>query len=703
MNLTEWEAASWAFVGMALGTILRSVVLAALGGAGIWLLRSRTAALRFTLWRWTLVGLLALPVLMRVAPPLFQTSRAVSRLETAVLPRPLAARAIAPNRAPNPPSFTNEPARRFVPWILALPLTYCLVTGALLACFAYNLRRLRGIAARSGFIPDAPLRALAHEVWLASGAFLKPRLASSAEISVPVTFEADDVWILLPLSWRAWDEAKLRAVLTHEMAHIARGDSATLRMASFATCLFWFHPLSWFLRRELAFLAEEACDEIVVASATPPEQYAHLLIDFAADMRRRQGRLIAEATGVVRGSSLQRRIERLFAARPSAQRGKRIFAIVAAAIFLPALYLTAAARFDQPPSQPKIVWPQWQKISGLSEADVAALEATLQAHPEDLDTRMELLVYFGQNGEDLPFTAQLLWLIQHHPDVSTLPMAQGMFRYQAQLSELSAEQIKAAWEEAVVKHQDSPAVLVNAASFFERSDPERALELFRKAQALDPIPNQYTSEIAVIYAAAEAQAILPEASLNNIKMDSETVARLREQLAGSGDAALLAAVGRILVQLNVPGLGGAEQTSRGLALIRQAIALDPGNAKWTALLEDALAEPQRTLAFKRLRSEPPKPGVVRIGSAIAEASLISKADPVYPPLALSARIQGTVEFTVTVGPDGTVECLELVRGHPLLVQAAKAAVLKYLYHPATQDGQGVPFVTQVLVPFRITE
>ena len=89
--------------------------------------------------------------------------------------------------------------------------------------------------------------------------------------------------------------------------------------------------------------------------------------------------------------------------------------------------------------------------------------------------------------------------------------------------------------------------------------------------------------------------------------------------------------------------------------------------------------------------------------AIAEASLISKVDPIYPPVALAARIQGTVEFMVTVGTDGKVENLELVRGHPLLVQAAKAAVLKWVYHAATQDGKPIPFEAQVVVPFRLTE
>jgi len=378
---------------------------------------------------------------------------------------------------------------------------------------------------------------------------------------------------------------------------------------------------------------------------------------------------------------------------------------LAMAIFAPAVYLTAAARYDEPQSQPKIVWPQREQIAGLSDADVAALERALQANPEDLDTRMELLVYFGYNRDDQPFTTQLLWFIQHHPDVFTLPMAQDSFwNSRASLSESSTEQIKAAWEDAVAKHTDSPAVLVNAASFLERRDPERGLALFREAQALDVgFPHQHEQEIALIYAAAEAQAIQPEAHLNNIRMTSETVARLREQLAASDDPALLAMAGRILVQLNAPGLNGEKQSSRGLALIRQAITLDPGNAKWPAVLENALAEPERRAAFQRLRSQPPKPGLVRIGSAIAEASLLSKTDPVYPPLALTARIQGTVEFTVTVGPDGKVENLELVRGHPLLVQAAKDTVLEWVYHPTTRDGKAIPFETQVIVAFRLTE
>jgi protein TonB len=51
--------------------------------------------------------------------------------------------------------------------------------------------------------------------------------------------------------------------------------------------------------------------------------------------------------------------------------------------------------------------------------------------------------------------------------------------------------------------------------------------------------------------------------------------------------------------------------------------------------------------------------------------------------------------------DGKVQNLQLVSGHPLLVNAAKDAVLTYVYYPAKVDGKAVPFQTEVTVPFAV--
>jgi TonB family protein len=85
----------------------------------------------------------------------------------------------------------------------------------------------------------------------------------------------------------------------------------------------------------------------------------------------------------------------------------------------------------------------------------------------------------------------------------------------------------------------------------------------------------------------------------------------------------------------------------------------------------------------------------------AVARLLKKVEPAYPPLAKAARVQGTVSFTVVIGVDGKVENLQLVRGHPLLVNAAKDAVLQWEYEPFLLDGKPVRAITDVEVEFHL--
>jgi TonB family protein len=61
---------------------------------------------------------------------------------------------------------------------------------------------------------------------------------------------------------------------------------------------------------------------------------------------------------------------------------------------------------------------------------------------------------------------------------------------------------------------------------------------------------------------------------------------------------------------------------------------------------------------------------------------ISEVPPVYPPLARQARIAGDVMFRAQIGRDGTVQKLDLVYGHPLLVQAATDAARQWRYKPS---------------------
>jgi protein TonB len=77
-------------------------------------------------------------------------------------------------------------------------------------------------------------------------------------------------------------------------------------------------------------------------------------------------------------------------------------------------------------------------------------------------------------------------------------------------------------------------------------------------------------------------------------------------------------------------------------------------------------------------------------------------EPVYPPLARQALIDGTVRFTAIIGGDGHILNLQLVSGHPLLVPAAQDAVRQWVYRPTLLNGTPVEVVTQIDVPFTLS-
>jgi GWxTD domain-containing protein len=138
-----------------------------------------------------------------------------------------------------------------------------------------------------------------------------PRVRESESISVPMTVGQIAPAILLPMGWREWDPAKLRAVLAHEEAHVRRGDWAIGVMARVNCCVFWFHPLSWWLKRQLALLAEHACDDSALAQMGDRREYARALLEIAHAMKSAQGRLLGHAVPMAKESNVERRMEQI--------------------------------------------------------------------------------------------------------------------------------------------------------------------------------------------------------------------------------------------------------------------------------------------------------------------------------------------------------------------------------------------------------
>jgi len=102
---------------------------------------------------------------------------------------------------------------------------------------------------------------------------------------------------------------------------------------------------------------------------------------------------------------------------------------------------------------------------------------------------------------------------------------------------------------------------------------------------------------------------------------------------------------------------------------------------------------------------PPRPSQTRIkqGGAVTAASLINKVQPTYPPLARQTRISGTVRLHAIISKDGSVQQLEVLSGHPLLVQAALDAVRQWRYRPTLLNGEAVEVDTTIDVIFSLNQ
>ena len=94
---------------------------------------------------------------------------------------------------------------------------------------------------------------------------------------------------------------------------------------------------------------------------------------------------------------------------------------------------------------------------------------------------------------------------------------------------------------------------------------------------------------------------------------------------------------------------------------------------------------------------------IRLSSGVIAAKLIYQPKLIYPELARITRTQGNVEFEATIGKDGSMEQLKVVRGHPLMVKAAFDAVRQWRYQPTLLNGEPVEVLTEITVTFKLEE
>ncbi len=106
---------------------------------------------------------------------------------------------------------------------------------------------------------------------------------------------------------------------------------------------------------------------------------------------------------------------------------------------------------------------------------------------------------------------------------------------------------------------------------------------------------------------------------------------------------------------------------------------------------------------------PPPPGgktsldptALKVGGDIRPPTRVVNVNPVYPPDAREARVQGVVILEVLVGPDGKVEDSRILRSIPMLDQAATDAVRQWEFTPTLLNGTPQKVIMTVTVNFTL--
>jgi protein TonB len=98
-----------------------------------------------------------------------------------------------------------------------------------------------------------------------------------------------------------------------------------------------------------------------------------------------------------------------------------------------------------------------------------------------------------------------------------------------------------------------------------------------------------------------------------------------------------------------------------------------------------------------------RPRRIVIGGNVTQAKITHQVTPIYPPIAKSAHLRGTVVLHCIIGTDGSTQQVEYKSGPPLLMKAAMDAVRQWRYQPTLLDGRPVEVDTTVSVIFSLAE
>jgi uncharacterized protein (TIGR03435 family) len=629
---------SRAFLGILADVSIRASLAAMLVAGVLAAVRVRTSAVRHASWTAVLLAMLLMPALTRSLPaiavpwslavPALPSPSDADRREAAPAPlstAPSDAVSVRVDARPavdaavgaSAPAPVDRPPKRSL-WPVAVLAVYGLGAAAMLMRFLIGWWGAARIA-RAG----EPI-GLPRECLFSPTGREGIDVRESRAIAVPVTVGLIRQTILLPVVWSHWSIEKLRAVLAHEIAHLRRRDLAVAFTAHLNRCVFWFHPLSWWLERTLAATAEQAADEDAMSVVGDRAAYAEILLEMARAVGQGRGRIAWLGVGIDGSGLLHQRIERVLSGETRRHISPARKAIVAiscvSAILIAVACRPSAATVGEDSALERrdhtlhlqlmqVEQRQWRHFADVDwdagAAGLESLEAAVNEHPDDLGALRRFLIgYWVQYApsstsiERNPLVANkvadprllaarrtfILRLIERHPDADLADAIEAQI-FPRDLTSffpgdpLGYQRARAAWIGQTRGSDASAVVLGHAADFFAIADKPMAEQMLLRARALDP-QGPWTARLGQFYKTVFRGAIAPSGR-NNGRMVSAPEPRsayamaIREKLGASTDETLLTATGWFLGGLRDQPFMALDTETWGEACLTRALEINP--------------------------------------------------------------------------------------------------------------------------------
>ena len=272
MTVPDLQSVAQLFTGRLLNTAAEGVVLAGMVWVLLRLIGRQNSGTRFAIWFSALLAIVALPFLSGSG---FGASHS---------------RALSPANLHVGITLSSS----WAPYLFA---AWGVVAGLLLLRLSVGLWRVRQIRRKCSPVDLAGLDPAIAGILRDFGSRRRVKVCVSSDVAVPaaigffrpaIVFPA---WLLPQLS-----PEEMKVILLHELAHVQRWDDWTNLAQKIVKALFFFHPAVWWIESRLMLEREMACDDIVLATASP-RAYASSLISFAEKLQNARDLTLVQTLG----------------------------------------------------------------------------------------------------------------------------------------------------------------------------------------------------------------------------------------------------------------------------------------------------------------------------------------------------------------------------------------------------------------------